>query len=138
MIAKAKKAANEGIAEYVIFHGVEVDDPKRGYQDFWAMPVKEYIPFFDEVAAMRDRGEIWVADHVSVHQYETERATAKIKKLGKTAKGYRFSVTCDADPKLYDHPLTVKVEVPKTWKNAKDGFVYVDVIPNGKPFEVTK
>ena len=138
MIAKAKKAANEGIAEYVIFHGVEVDDPKRGYQDFWAMPVKEYIPFFDEVAAMRDKGEIWVADHVSVHQYETERATAKIKKLGKTAKGYRFSVTCDADPKLYDHPLTVKVEVPKTWKNAKDGFVYVDVVPNGKPFEVTK
>ena len=47
-------------------------------------------------------------------------------------------MTCDADPKLYDHPLTVKVEVPKTWKNAKDGFVYVDVIPNGKPFEVTK
>ena len=138
MIAKAKKAANEGIAEYVIFHGVEVDDPKRGYQDFWAMPVKEYIPFFDEVAAMRDRGEIWVADHVSVHQYETERATAKIKKLGKTAKGYRFSVTCDADPKLYDCPLTVKVEVPKTWKNAKDGFVYVDVVPNGKPFEVSK
>lgn len=138
MIAKAKKAANEEIAEYVIFHGVEVDDPKRGYQDFWAMPVKEYIPFFDEVAAMRDRGEIWVADHVSVHQYETERATAKIKKLGKTAKSYRFSVTCDADPKLYDCPLTVKVEVPKTWKNAKDGFVYVDVVPNGKPFEVSK
>ena len=54
MIAKAKKAANEGIAEYVIFHGVEVDDPKRGYQDFWAMPVKEYIPFFDEVAGARD------------------------------------------------------------------------------------
>ena len=138
ILQAAKKAAAEGIAEYVIFHGVEVDDPKRGYQDFWAMPVKEYIPFFDEVAAMRDRGEIWVADHVSVHQYETERATAKIKKLGKTAKGYRFSVTCDSDPKLYDHPLTVKVEVPKTWKNAKDGFVYVDVIPNGKPFEVTK
>ena len=138
MIAKAKKAANEGIAEYVIFHGVEVDDPKRGYQDFWAMPIKEYIPFFDEVAAMRDKGDIWVADHVSVHQYETERATAKVKKLGKTAKGYRFSVTCDADPKLYDFPLTVKVEVPKTWKNAKDGFVYVDVVPNGKPFEVKK
>lgn len=33
---------------------------------------------------------------------------------------------------------TVKVEVPKTWKNAKDGFVYIDVVPNGKPFEVTK
>ena len=87
MIAKAKKAVAEGIAEYVIFHGVEVDDPKRGYQDFWAMPVKEYIPFFDEVAAMRDRGELWVADHISVHQYETERATARVRTLVASALG---------------------------------------------------
>ena len=32
MIAKAKKAANEGIAEYVIFHGVEVTGAKYGLQ----------------------------------------------------------------------------------------------------------
>ena len=119
MLSKAKKAAAEGIAEYVIFHGVEVDDPKRGYQDFWAVPVKEYIPFFDEVAAMRDRGEIWVADHISVHQYETERATAKVRATKDGTKGIRLAVTCDADPKLYDYPLTLKVEVPSDWKAAK-------------------
>ena len=138
MLDKAKKAVKEGICEYVIFHGVAVDDPKRGYQDFWAVPTKEYLPFFDEVAAMRDRGELWVADHVSVHQYETEFKTAKLKKLGKTAKGYRFSLSCEADPKLYDHTLTVKVEVPKSWKNAENGFVYVNALPDGKPFEVTQ
>ena len=136
MIAKAKKAAAEGIAEYVIFHGVEVDDPKRGYQDFWAVPVKEYIPFFDEVAAMRDRGEIWVADHVSVHQYETERATAKVRKIGASDKGIRLSVTCDADAKLYDYPLTLKVEVPPAWKAArfrqgKDGKIETVRVENG-------
>ena len=136
MLDKAKKAVKEGICEYVIFHGVAVDDPKRGYQDFWAVPTKEYLPFFDEVAAMRDRGELWVADHVSVHQYETEFKSARIKKLGRSAKGYRFSLSCEADPKLYDYPLTVKVEVPSTWKNAVNGYVLVNVIPDGKPFEV--
>ena len=146
MIAKAKKAAAEGIAEYVIFHGVEVDDPKRGYQDFWAMPVKEYIPFFDEVAAMRDRGEIWVADHVSVHQYETERATAKVQTVSVNGNGIRLAVTCDADPDLYDYPLTLAVEVPASWNSAKyrqgrdgaietvrveNGIALVKAVPNG-------
>ena len=151
MLAKAKKAAAEGIAEYVIFHGVEVDDPKRGYQDFWAMPAKEYIPFFDEVAEMRDRGEIWVADHVSVHQYETERATAQVRTLAAGDRGVRLAVTCDADPALYDYPLTLKVEVPRTWRAArfrqgKDGAVetvpvesgvaLVRAVPNGEPVTV--
>lgn len=137
MLALATKAVKETSCEYVIFHGVAVDDPKRGYQDFWAVPTKEYLPFFDEIATMRERGELWIADHVSVHQYETERSTAKVKSLGKKGKGYRFALTCDADPKLYDHTLTVKVEVPKTWKNARNGFVCVNVLPDGKPFDVT-
>ena len=153
MLAKAKKAAAEGIVEYVIFHGVEVDDPKRGYQDFWAMPAKEYIPFFDEVAAMRDRGEIWVADHVSVHQYETERATAKVRTLEVSPKGIRLAVSCDADPALYDHPLTLKVEVPRTWKAAKfrqgrngtiatvpveNGIALVKAVPGDEPVAVVE
>ena len=46
--------------------------------------------------------------------------------------------TTDGTTTYSTSALTVKVEVPKTWKNAKDGFVYVDVIPNGKPFEVKK
>ena len=153
LLSKAKKAAAEGIAEYVIFHGVEVDDPKRGYQDFWAVPVKEYIPFFDEVAAMRDRGEIWVADHISVHQYETERATAKVRATKDGTKGIRLAVTCDADPKLYDYPLTLKVEVPPAWKAAKfrqgkdgevatvrveNGVALVKAVPNGTPVDVVE
>ena len=153
MLAKAKKAIAEGIVEYVIFHGVAVDDPKRGYQDFWAMPTKEYIPFFDELAAMRDRNELWIADHVSVHQYETERASAKVKKLDAPSSALKLAVTCDADPKLYDYPLTLKVEVPKAWKAAKyrqgkdgevglsrveGGFAFVKAVPNGVPVGIVE
>lgn len=153
MLAQAKKAVREGIAECVIFHGVEVADPKRGYQDFWAMPVKEYIPFFDEVAAMRDAGELWVADHISVHSYETERKTAKVETLKKGAKGILLKVTCDADPELYVQPLTLKVEVPKSWKAAsfrqgkdgkveivrvEDGFALVKAVPGPTPVGITE
>ena len=153
MLAKAKKAVAEGIAEYVIFHGVAVDDPKRGYQDFWAMPTKEYIPFFDELAVLRDRNELWVADHVSVHQYETERASAKVKKLDAPPSALKLAVTCDADAKLYDYPLTLKVEVPKAWKAAKyrqgkdgevglsrveGGFAFVKAVPNGVPVGIVE
>ena len=146
MLTLADKAAKEGVYECIIFHGVEVDDPKRGYQDFWAMSVKEYVPFFEELAVRRDRGELWIADHISVHKYETERKTAKVSKVSSGRNGYVFKVTSDADAKLYDQPLTLKVEVPKTWKAAKfrqgkngdivtvavnDGIALVKAIPNG-------
>ncbi len=153
MLRLADKAAKEGVDECIIFHGVEVPDPKRGYQDFWAMSTKEYLPFFDEIAARRDRGELWVADHVSVHKYKTERETAKVKKVEASARGFLYDVTCDADPKLYDQPLTLKVEVPKSWKAAKyrqgkggevvtvavaDGVALVKAVPNAGRVGVTK
>lgn len=146
MLTLADKATKEGVYECIIFHGVEVDDPKRGYQDFWAMSVKEYVPFFEELAVRRDRGELWIADHISVHKYETERKTAKVSKVSSGRNGYVFKVTSDADAKLYDQPLTLKVEVPKTWKAAKfrqgkngdivtvavnDGIALVKAVPNG-------
>ena len=151
MLSLAKKAVREGIAECVIFHGVEVNDPKRGYQDFWAVPVKEYIPFFDEVAAMRDAGDLWVADHIAVHSYETERKTAKVKTLKAGPGGILLELTCDADPALYVQPLTLKVAVPKSWKAAsfrqgkngetmtvpvKDGFALVKGVPGAGPIGV--
>ena len=84
MLTLADKAANEGVYECIIFHGVEVDDPKRGYQDFWAMSVKEYVPFFEELAVRRDRGELWIADHI---RFTSMRPSVRRRRFQKFHQG---------------------------------------------------
>ena len=114
MLALADRAIANGGMEYVIFHGLEIKDPNRGWQDFWAMKQDIVFPFFDAIAERRDRGDLWVTDHISYHQYETERATARAEtQLDK--KGIHVILSCDADPAFYDLPLTLRTAVPEAW-----------------------
>ena len=114
MLALADRAIANGGMEYVIFHGVEHKAPWRTWQDFWAMKVEEYIPFFDAIAERRDRGDLWVTDHISYHKYETERASARAE-THLDGKGIRVILSCDADPAFYDLSLTLRTAVPEAW-----------------------
>ena len=115
MLALADKAIAEGGMEYVIFHGVEHIAPWRTWQDFWAMQQDIVFPFFDAIAERRDRGDLWVTDHISYHKYATERASARVKTLSATPQEIRLSIQCDADPQFYDQPLTLRTRVPNDW-----------------------
>ena len=125
MMKLVDKALAEGGMEYVIFHGLEIKDPKRGWQDFWAMKQDVCFPFFDNLAELRRKGDLWVTDHISCHQYDTERSSARVT-AAKTAAGYTVELTSDADPALYDYPLTLETEVPARAKKAK-------VVQGGRP-----
>ncbi len=144
MLALADKAIETGGMNYVIFHGLEIKDPKRTYQDFWAMKQDIVFPFFDAIAERRDRGDLWVTDWISCHQYETERATARVENIVPGKKGITLTLSCDADPALYDLPLTLRTRVPKDWEkvsvtqgerteqvDAKDGVVQYHAVPDG-------
>lgn len=124
MTALAEKAVKEKSYEYVVFHGVEDLADWRtgsgGYQDFWAMKQAEFLPFFDDVQSMQATNGLWVADHISVHKYETERNCTVVTPLATSDGSVAFTVACvELDTELYDQPLCIRVEMPTGWTAAR-------------------
>jgi hypothetical protein len=145
--------ANNAIAtkgmDYLVVHGVE--RLSGNYQDMWALPQDTFFPLLDFLKEKSDTGELWVTDHISQHQYETERASAQVQTVSATPAAIRIKLTSAADPKYYDLPLTLVTSVPPDWKNAsvrqgdgkatvavKDGQAKYDAIPNGAEIELSK
>jgi peptidoglycan/xylan/chitin deacetylase (PgdA/CDA1 family) len=136
MIARVEKALAIGKPDVVAFHGVggewlSIDTPA-----FLAL-----LDFIDE-----HRRELWVTDPISIHKYETERATAEVKVERAGADEIRLTLGSQADPKIYDAPLTLVTEVPAAWKRveirqgsrtttatAADGKVIYDARPGNEP-----
>lgn len=121
MSALADAAATDGTYEYVVFHGLENTNraPENAAQDYMWVPYAEFAPFFDDVKVLRDQNKLWVADHISVHKYESERNASVVTSLTTTDGSIAFNVTCTGlDLELYDQPLCVRVPVPAEWPSA--------------------
>ena len=145
MLALADKAiANQGM-EYLVIHGVERITPNWHYQDFWALKQDIFLPLLDGLAERRDRGDLWITDHISEYKYDQERAVATLDVLENSAKRIRLNLKTTTDPQLYDAPLTLVVGVPPTWKTCqieqgdtkitatpKDGNLMFDAMPDGQ------
>ncbi len=149
MIALADKAIRDKGLEYLVVHGVERVTPDWGYQDMWPLKQTIFFPLLDGLKERSDRGELWVTDHISQHQYETERDAATVKTLKVVPMGIQLELKCSADPKLYDLPLTLVTQVPPAWgactisqgevksrATAKGGVLVFDAIPNGPPIAI--
>ena len=118
MLALADKAIQDKGREYLVIHGVERITPDWGYQDFWALKQDILFPVLDGLKARSDKGELWITDHISEHQYETERSTAEARVLETSDRLIRLELKCQADPQFYDLPLTLVTQVPASWKKA--------------------
>lgn len=89
------------------FHGVGGD---------WLTVTPEAL---DELAAYFERHpEIWTATFGDVLRYVQERKAASIRIVQSDAKSVSFSMTWPMDQKIYDVPLTLKLEVSQAWKEA--------------------
>jgi peptidoglycan/xylan/chitin deacetylase (PgdA/CDA1 family) len=119
MLALADRAIANGGLEYLVIHGVERIVPKWSYQDFWALKQDVFLPLLDGLQARRDRGALWITDHIAAHQYERERDTAAVRVLGATGQKISVSLTCTADPQFYDLPLTLVTRVPAAWQQCR-------------------
>lgn len=128
------KALTSGGVEYVVFHGVG--------GEWISAPLDVFNALLDALTTNRDK--IWVADHISAHKYQTERDTAEVKTLATADRQIRLALTCKADPKFYDLPLTLVAQVPwkrcqvtqgttKTTVAAVNGTVRFRALPNGVP-----
>jgi len=118
MLALADKAITNKGLEYLVIHGVERLKPDWGYQDFWALKQDVFLPLLDALKERQDKNELWITDHISAHQYETESNTAEVKVLEKSASKLRLELKSKADPRFYDQPLTLITHVPTEWKHA--------------------
>ncbi|MBI5835522.1 MAG: polysaccharide deacetylase family protein [Armatimonadetes bacterium] len=115
MLALADKAIATRGLEYLVIHGVERIVPDWKYQDFWALKQAVFLPLLDGIKERADRGDLWVTDHISAHQYETERDKATVKVLEATEQTIRLALTHTADAALYDLPVTLVTQVPAGW-----------------------
>lgn len=147
MTALMDKAVAANGMEYLILHGVEQIGAQ--YQDFWALKQDVFLPLLDVLKARSDSGELWVTDHISQHQYETEREGATVRVLKTLANGIQIELKSSADPQFYDHPLTLVMRVPDAWgecnisqgetksrATAKNGDLRFDALPNASPVSV--
>lgn len=134
VLAAVDESIASGKAGWVVFHGVG--------GDWLKFPAEDFGSIVEGLEARRD--SLWITDPISVHKYETELATAKIEGLTSDAKSIRYELKSEADPALYDLPLTVVTKVPAGWKGAtvtqgtqkqqvaaKDGSLQYEVLPNG-------
>jgi len=115
MLALADKAIAAKGMEYLVLHGVERIKPDWKYQDFWALKQDVFLPLLDGLKERSDRGDLWITDHVTWHQYEAERKAATVKTIESTPARIRLELTATTDPAFYDQPLTLVVTVPATW-----------------------
>jgi peptidoglycan/xylan/chitin deacetylase (PgdA/CDA1 family) len=147
MTALAYKAVDEKDMNYLVLHGVERIGAK--WQDFWPLKQDILFPLLDYLKEKQESKELWVTDHISWHQYKTERETTTVKTLRVIPNGIQLDIKSSADPKLYDLPLTLVVEVPSTWHDCNvsqgansvrvsgtGGFVTFDVDPHGPPISI--
>jgi peptidoglycan/xylan/chitin deacetylase (PgdA/CDA1 family) len=68
--------------------------------------------FDDHLEHVKEReGRIWVDTFGAVSRYVQERDAAKLVITKLSRREARFRLTCDPDPKVFDHPLTVVIPV---------------------------
>lgn len=118
MLALADRAIADHGMGYVVIHGVERITPDWGYQDMWPLKQEIFLALLDGLKDRRDKGELWITDHISMHQYATERDQAEVRVVTATPASIRLELKCKADPALYDLPLTLVTRVPANWEQA--------------------
>ncbi len=119
MLAVADRAIAAKRMEYLIFHGIQRVGIDWGYQDFWAQNFADFKLVLDGLVERRECGSLWLTDHISWHQYVTERTTAVATVRESSPTRIQLALTCRADPALYDLPLTLVTSVPTTWNQVE-------------------
>jgi peptidoglycan/xylan/chitin deacetylase (PgdA/CDA1 family) len=149
MLALADKAIQSAGVEYLVIHGLERITPNWGYQDMWPVKQDIFLPLLDGLKERRDLGELWITDHISQHQYETERNGGEVQVVEKGPRGIQLVLKSSADPKFYDLPLTLITQVPADWKQAtvtqgttaktvavEKGTIRFDALPGAVPIRI--
>ena len=105
MLKVVDKNIADGGKDCVAFHGVGGEWLSIGLPVF-----KTFI-----TGLVEKREQLWIAGHIAVHKYETERMSAEVEGVESNATKISLKLRCKADPQLYDAPLTLVTQVPAGW-----------------------
>ena len=135
------QAIAKGGMGHLDFHGVG--------GDWLSIPLDVYTALLDKLVACKD--DVWETDHITYHQYLTERSSAQAKVVRADGASLRIALTCSADPALYNTPLTLETVVPEGWSTcsvtqggakrerpAAGGKVRYDAVPGAGEIVMTK
>jgi peptidoglycan/xylan/chitin deacetylase (PgdA/CDA1 family) len=109
MIARVQKALDSGKPDAVAFHGVG--------GEWLSIDVLPFLALLDFIVERRE--QLWITDPISIHKYETERATAKVETIETGPRQIRLRLGSEADPAVYDGPLTLVTQAPAEWKSVE-------------------
>lgn len=133
MMGLVEDALKKGNMGYIVFHGVG--------GDWISVDMPTYVEFLDRLQAKRD--QVWVTGHITAHKYEVQQKAAAVEMVKAGEDGIELKLTCTADPKFYDAPLTLVTTVPQGWTvcqitqgttstaTAAGGTLKYDALPNG-------
>lgn len=62
--------------------------------------------------------QLWITGLADAYKYKMERDTAKLIMVDATSEYAKVQLLIGTAPVLYDHPLTVQVELPSEWSSA--------------------
>jgi len=140
-VAHLDKAIKAGSMECIIFHGVG--------GDWIAATMPQFIELLDGIEARKDK--LWVTGHIPAYKYASERDAATVQVGEKGAAKITLTLSCSADPKLYDQPLTLVTSVAAGWKTCtvtqgkasseitvKDGALMYNALPGSEPIVITQ
>lgn len=109
MLKIVDKVIADGGMDCVAFHGVG--------GEWLSISLPIFVTFINGV--MERREQLWIAGHIAVHKYDTERSSAEVKVLEAGGAQVRLKLSCKADPQLYDMPLTLITQVPASWQKVQ-------------------
>jgi hypothetical protein len=135
MLAIVDKTIASGGADCVAFHGVG--------GEWLSVTLPLFVTFINGLNEKKE--QLWITDHISIHKYETERASAEAHVTAANDKQIQVKLVCKADSQLYDEPLTLMTQTPASWKKVQvvqgtskttaavaNGVVKYDVLPNSE------
>jgi hypothetical protein len=65
--------------------------------------------------AKEHESALWIAGMADIHKYLMERSGSALSLVTSDPGHLSFKLSCATDPDLYDQPLTIEVEIPKSW-----------------------
>lgn len=150
MLKNYPKALKDSIIFMLSFHGIAKEDgnPPMDYGNA-AVWVKHFEVFAKKMEELKS--EFWNAGYIQIYKYIQERKVAKAKLLQYNNNKYAVELTSEKDEKYFNEPLTLIVQLPKTWTKCsvkqndktlkhtiKNGTLQFDAIPNIGKISISK
>ena len=94
---------------------------------------KSFLQMMDYLKLKNYRWQTWIGGVSQIHKYQTERNAAKVSAHVVDPFKVKIEVDCATDPKIYDQPLTVRVDFRPRWPHYHYDIEVLDAAGNPIP-----